>query len=228
MFAGVWVSYPLKQGLKQKKMTHDVIIMLSLSQLSIKTRIETLPWGSNMPCPRVWVSYPLKQGLKQRLQYLLEKSGSCLSQLSIKTRIETRSEPKRNWPGLCLSQLSIKTRIETWWCLWLSGISCCLSQLSIKTRIETAAEVMWERRDGIVWVSYPLKQGLKLLNVWWWLPQAMCLSQLSIKTRIETRHRLHVACDLQVWVSYPLKQGLKRFIGLRADENAYRFESAIH
>ncbi len=61
----VWVSYPLKQGLK-----------LALSATIILI-------GS------VWVSYPLKQGLKLIRPESLNSLIICLSQLSIKTRIET-------------------------------------------------------------------------------------------------------------------------------------------
>ncbi len=64
-----------------------------MSQLSIKTRIETLAAA---------------------LGDAIDQDG--LSQLSIKTRIETQSvvaNPKRVPPSL--SQLSIKTRIETAW-----------------------------------------------------------------------------------------------------------------
>ncbi len=61
----VWVSYPLKQGLKPRKNNHKEYGKSRLSQLSIKTRIETphthtRESGYN----HVWVSYPLKQGLK--------------------------------------------------------------------------------------------------------------------------------------------------------------------
>ncbi len=40
--AVVWVSYPLKQGLKHKLKEEIMIKYIRLSQLSIKTRIETL------------------------------------------------------------------------------------------------------------------------------------------------------------------------------------------
>ncbi len=63
-----------------------------------------------------------------------------------------------------------------------------LSQLSIKTRIETAWIEKDKESDMAVWVSYPLKQGLKQDNV------------------------LEAGTGLEVWVSYPLKQGLKRSI----------------
>ncbi len=90
----------------------------------------------------------------------VEKSG--LSQLSIKTRIETQVWPEYIWFFLCLSQLSIKTRIET------------------PPSLETSEACI------LVWVSYPLKQGLKH-------------KEQNMKANLET-----------VWVSYPLKQGLKR------------------
>ena len=66
------------------------IALFRLSQLSIKTRIET-----------------------NRIRTTPDDLP-CLSQLSIKTRIETdlRDYP-RDLRSSCLSQLSIKTRIET-------------------------------------------------------------------------------------------------------------------
>ena len=60
-----------------------------------------------------------------------------------------------------------------------------LSQLSIKTRIETPGVGVVAAVGVTVWVSYPLKQGLK---------QAVAASKKQAKA---------------VWVSYPLKQGLK-------------------
>ncbi len=64
----------------------------------------------------------------------------------------------------------------------------CLSQLSIKTRIETPDG--WEKshRAIKVWVSYPLKQGLKHDNGKDLSVDGNSLSQLSIKTRIETKN----------------------------------------
>ncbi len=89
-------------------------LSVSLSQLSIKTRIETY-------------------------KYVFFRSLiSCLSQLSIKTRIETTQAYTSYFRFfICLSQLSIKTRIETR--ILCRGLcrGACLSQLSIKTRIET-------------------------------------------------------------------------------------------
>ncbi len=61
-----------------------------LSQLSIKTRIET-----------------------QSLRLLCSELEDRLSQLSIKTRIETFPFRFISFQHLRLSQLSIKTRIET-------------------------------------------------------------------------------------------------------------------
>ncbi len=135
-----------------------------LSQLSIKTRIETTK-GSFSPFAwrSVWVSYPLKQGLKHRPVLPGRVAFASLSQLSIKTRIETYREHFRFWKrSTSLSQLSIKTRIET-----ISQHRDChpdwgLSQLSIKTRIETPSLTERVFCISIVWVSYPLKQGLKL------------------------------------------------------------------
>ncbi len=43
-----------------------------------------------------------------------------------------------------------------------NGSFLSLSQLSIKTRIETASLENLLSHDPVVWVSYPLKQGLKL------------------------------------------------------------------
>ncbi len=86
----------------------------------------------------------------------------------------------------------------------------CLSQLSIKTRIETRTPPLPGSKYPKVWVSYPLKQGLKLRasRQSKYLPAG--LSQLSIKTRIETWHRAGFRDEAEkVWVSYPLKQGLK-------------------
>ncbi len=158
-----------------------------LSQLSIKTRIETTvrpppPWSQKC----VWVSYPLKQGLKPHFPPMNKRPEGCLSQLSIKTRIETDSFVGKRPQLRSLSQLSIKTRIETHVFPYSDHNNHSLSQLSIKTRIETP----WPFGQGdgfvIVWVSYPLKQGLKHRS---W---PTCCS-----------------CD-GVWVSYPLKQGLKQ------------------
>ncbi len=86
----VWVSYPLKQGLK----------------LPCDPEVAKLA--------AVWVSYPLKQGLKQETGSSEVYRHVGLSQLSIKTRIETKSQHRKQRAGeLGLSQLSIKTRIET-------------------------------------------------------------------------------------------------------------------
>ncbi len=111
-----------------------------------------------------------------------------LSQLSIKTRIETTSSVRCQLPRSGLSQLSIKTRIETF---VLPSILVfrrwCLSQLSIKTRIETRPSDISGRKRPWVWVSYPLKQGLKLCVLQKMEVRGIGLSQLSIKTRIETK-----------------------------------------
>ncbi len=55
-----------------------------------------------------------------------------------------------------------------------------------------------------VWVSYPLKQGLKQIN-----------NVLDLHEKI-------------VWVSYPLKQGLKRICLYDKFFGSLGFESAIH
>ena len=134
----VWVSYPLKQGLKRKyRYIRTDAPILSLSQLSIKTRIETYSrWSHRWSRSSVWVSYPLKQGLKQKTFLDFSLRRISLSQLSIKTRIETNRRDIRWGTYQGLSQLSIKTRIETdnTYFLFLCRY---------------------------VWVSYPLKQGLK-------------------------------------------------------------------
>ena len=134
----------------------------SLSQLSIKTRIETRAQRLRSYRAQVWVSYPLKQGLKRALQNFLILAVHRLSQLSIKTRIETPA-------GVGNSLFSPR-----------------LSQLSIKTRIETFPGRGHESSITSVWVSYPLKQGLKRNRSSTSLEITLCLSQLSIKTRIET------------------------------------------
>ncbi len=227
----VWVSYPLKQGLKHIK------------RMFVNCKLN---W--------VWVSYPLKQGLKQlSSSILLGLSIICLSQLSIKTRIETyfNFSPISHIPSL--SQLSIKTRIETFRRPIFQRHSESLSQLSIKTRIETPEPVVPFGNKLMVWVSYPLKQGLKQIVVQCHPEAHPGLSQLSIKTRIETltaqaggshcpavwvSYPLKQGLKLgsfpclcvqsQVWVSYPLKQGLKRRLQYRPRIPGQQFESAIH
>ncbi len=111
-----------------------------------------------------------------------------LSQLSIKTRIETTYRHLQCFFPFCLSQLSIKTRIETAQDWQNHQLLACLSQLSIKTRIETS-DAIWLTTEVTVWVSYPLKQGLKQFP------------------RVPGRK------SPAVWVSYPLKQGLKHAKG---------------
>ncbi len=204
----VWVSYPLKQGLKpcedgdHHRQGKECLSQLSiktrietgsetaissarwsLSQLSIKTRIEThgsvIGW---LHWTAVWVSYPLKQGLKLITAGAVSGSGVCLSQLSIKTRIETHSHGQRR-PRQPSS----------------------LSQLSIKTRIETFLLCPDHWSGQLVWVSYPLKQGLKQD------PDDITLSVIDL-----------------VWVSYPLKQGLKHFEKMNLLPLFLVFESAIH
>ncbi len=166
----------------------------------------------------VWVSYPLKQGLKQGNSVSLGEDAWCLSQLSIKTRIETSLPWCTRYEFWRLSQLSIKTRIET-------GSQCCrmhpmplvwvsypLKQ-GLKRPASDSIRLSWR-----VWVSYPLKQGLKHTKdaaVHFFSPKS--LSQLSIKTRIETPGQSLERLDFPyVWVSYPLKQGLKRSLRERS------------
>ncbi len=87
---------------------------ISLSQLSIKTRIETKNISREAGVTvYVWVSYPLKQGLKLNDADGRRAIEVGLSQLSIKTRIETRHSVTPQTFEWGLSQLSIKTRIET-------------------------------------------------------------------------------------------------------------------
>ncbi len=207
----VWVSYPLKQGLKQIptnshypnitclsqlsiktrietgcKSNGDVSFTACLSQLSIKTRIEThLQHRDYKPYPNVWVSYPLKQGLKLVICITAPGPELGLSQLSIKTRIETGKKPGAEI--ICAS---------------------CLSQLSIKTRIETGMPLRLGRYDP-VWVSYPLKQGLKqilrpLIDEW----EQVWVSY-PLKQGLKHQPFSNSLFNGSVWVSYPLKQGLK-------------------
>ncbi len=83
--------------------------------------------------------------------------------------------------------------------------------------------------DFLVWVSYPLKQGLKQYVFFAWQVIRMGLSQLSIKTRIETIIMIEITAILIiVWVSYPLKQGLKLSRKNLRATGAQMFESAIH
>ncbi len=127
--------------------------------------------------------------------------GAGLSQLSIKTRIETPCLSCQILILFCLSQLSIKTRIET-------------PSLTINLILEVSVWVSYPlkqglkrkvnqglKRSAIVWVSYPLKQGLKLHNsvIIGEIPTG--LSQLSIKTRIETRTRKSGETDGQMFES---------------------------
>ncbi len=110
----VWVSYPLKQGLKLWASGISEGSPPGLSQLSIKTRIETYDQNNrHRQNIRVWVSYPLKQGLKLGCVWFNMLFNCSLSQLSIKTRIETPISAYNAGQCTCLSQLSIKTRIET-------------------------------------------------------------------------------------------------------------------
>ncbi len=160
----VWVSYPLKQGLKQRIINElPERLNFCLSQLSIKTRIETKAVDRNLPqIPGVWVSYPLKQGLK-----LFVKSISVGIQ--------------NVWVSYPLKQgLKPTLDIASMYFLW------SLSQLSIKTRIETRKPCYGPGLGSSVWVSYPLKQGLKHILVDQGKNNEKSLSQLSIKTRIET------------------------------------------
>ncbi len=143
----VWVSYPLKQGLKLTcKLVADRCSD-SLSQLSIKTRIETSDGynGDGIFIP-VWVSYPLKQGLKQKetgmekvavavwVSYPLKQGLKQIPILSmtlnwhsvwvsypLKQGLKRSCQTSSITFSASLSQLSIKTRIETWGrvCRWV-------------------------------------------------------------------------------------------------------------
>ncbi len=183
----VWVSYPLKQGLKLLAISVFCFGTFCLSQLSIKTRIETAMAALvQIVCSYVWVSYPLKQGLKLRPSVFLTeflkvwvsyplKQGLKPSQARnvvdasslvwVSYPLKQGLKPRScTWSWKCrmsLSQLSIKTRIETLLIASEASHFSRLSQLSIKTRIETT--------------YMAIRTGL--------LPR---LSQLSIKTRIET------------------------------------------
>ncbi len=205
MISDVWVSYPLKQGLKRKISTCGGVL-----------------W-------RVWVSYPLKQGLKPVVRFAVRAVISGLSQLSIKTRIETLSPLVFVGIGLGLSQLSIKTRIETRWCI--TRLYDCAS-VWVSYPLKQGLKLLWQMPKKLlseVWVSYPLKQGLKRLVVTLCLQQLNSLSQLSIKTRIETQGGIRWQMwELRVWVSYPLKQGLKHISDIKYIVGYHLFESAIH
>ncbi len=142
----VWVSYPLKQGLKQnhvKECEHRTrVVWVSyplkqgLKQSHINIIIHTTHW--------VWVSYPLKQGLKLVTERLKQQGFASLSQLSIKTRIETNHPRPESpgWFGVWVSYplkqgLKLPYTIEG-----AAPLSTSLSQLSIKTRIETPLPIL--------------------------------------------------------------------------------------
>ncbi len=158
----VWVSYPLKQGLKRLIHSPACYFEARLSQLSIKTRIETNNTARYRRRSKVWVSYPLKQGLKHSTAVeQQDKKAARLSQLSIKTRIETKfpldqMEPQHTvWVSYPLKQGlkpglgdNLKNIIIVW-------VSYPLKQ-GLKPETTTGS-VEWVG----VWVSYPLKQGLK-------------------------------------------------------------------
>ena len=157
--------------------------------LSIKTRIETL---CNPLPERAWnpfISYyPLKQGLKPARPPLASDVRKIYILLSIKTRIETF----KRW--------SITSQLEIIYIL-----------LSIKTRIETCAHG-WNQGAGCQFISYyPLKQGLKLLQLCRDCSGSFQIYiLLSIKTRIETLCLpISPYCCFRFISYYPLKQGLK-------------------
>ena len=135
---------------------------------------------------------------------------TSLSQLSIKTRIETQAVLGR--PGKersSLSQLSIKTRIETQGAKHESKSWNSLSQLSIKTRIETMKYSNQTQHRPLVWVSYPLKQGLKPESGDYCQCKILVWVSYPLKQGLKRKARCNTAHVQIVWVSYPLKQGLK-------------------
>ncbi len=157
-----------------------------------------------MECESVWVSYPLKQGLKLRSRETKTAFlAPSLSQLSIKTRIETRSVSGKPRKKRRLSQLSIKTRIETH---------------------------RWECRDiyNLVWVSYPLKQGLKLNWKTVFALSTPRLSQLSIKTRIETVFRRNLHRGTAGLSQLSIKTRIETQPRTLPTDEQRAFESAIH
>ena len=136
----VWVSYPLKQGLK----------------LSYNNSISHFV--------HVWVSYPLKQGLKPTTTAVTTSVPICLSQLSIKTRIETKSMLRYYlkyigvWVSYPLKQ-GLKLKIPSYLCRSLTvWVSYPLKQGLKRQNLDNFVEHQY------VWVSYPLKQGLKLIS----------------------------------------------------------------
>ncbi len=108
-----------------------------LSQLSIKTRIETKGLNSSNRNALVWVSYPLKQGLKPSFYDFTMRWRGVWVSYPLKQGLKQNHSLRDSWLRLSLSQLSIKTRIETVSLLYATDKTPCLSQLSIKTRIET-------------------------------------------------------------------------------------------
>ncbi len=226
----VWVSYPLKQGLKPSLKKQTDRLRHRLSQLSIKTRIETSITisGSFFATSTVWVSYPLKQGLKPAEKQLLRKALTVWVSYPLKQGLKLTECHQRlpfrfvwvSYPlkqglkpsfdevsSICapsLSQLSIKTRIETRRPRNPRQKTEGLSQLSIKTRIET--------HPGFA-VPYPT---------------CFCLSQLSIKTRIETPFQsppnVFTTSLSQLSIKTRIETTLPQAIWHRFRE----FESAIH
>ncbi len=135
--ANVWVSYPLKQGLKPIIKEWKSGFFFVWVSYPLKQGLKRKRPGRIRPKKTVWVSYPLKQGLKLHDKLRRGWLSPRLSQLSIKTRIETGCRRCRQLSLCCLSQLSIKTRIETSAAVIKGVFLRGLSQLSIKTRIET-------------------------------------------------------------------------------------------
>ncbi len=179
----------------------------------------------------VWVSYPLKQGLKPTSIFFRRSQPACLSQLSIKTRIETRQTQRKALPLLSrLSQLSIKTRIETVFpAPWFFPFRHVWVSYPLKQGLKLRDIVRCRECLPLVWVSYPLKQGLKLHLYSSPSASHLRLSQLSIKTRIETWSYSSFTGGVEwVWVSYPLKQGLKPTTNFYRERLGSKFESAIH
>ncbi len=85
----VWVSYPLKQGLKPAKINRNKIFKIVWVSYPLKQGLKLAIFSTRADRFPVWVSYPLKQGLKPINNPALLPLDKSLSQLSIKTRIET-------------------------------------------------------------------------------------------------------------------------------------------
>ncbi len=159
----VWVSYPLKQGLKQ-------------SSFEIRA----------FPCLLVWVSYPLKQGLKLHFDFFHFPFSPVWVSYPLKQGLK-RSTDAANISGHWLVWVSypLKQGLKpTIFSIIVSPFSVWVSYpLKQGLKLRGYNNVCWGFE---VWVSYPLKQGLKLIIAAVVPNCRESLSQLSIKTRIET------------------------------------------